>query len=132
MNGRAKGRAFEREVALLFGGKRTPLSGAAGGNDITFEPDGIWADWGMEAKRRARLPVLVTAALDQAEAALPLGTRKRPAVVMREDSGRMVFVAYASDVKTWCEALAEIGESHRLRPLARELRAIAAQLEAMR
>ena len=127
---KAKGRLYEYEVARQFGGKRTPLSGGAGGNDITFK-DSIWDDWGIEAKRRARLPVMVTAALEQAKGALPLGSRKRPAVVMREDHGQSIFIAYADDVLQWCEALAEVGESHRLKPLARELKAIAAQLEGM-
>lgn len=127
---KGKGRRYEHEVARLFGGKRTPLSGGAGGNDITFDAS-IWDDWGIEAKRRARLPVMVTSALEQAKCALPLGSRKRPAVVMREDNGQSIFIAYAADVRQWCEALAEVGESHRLKPLARELKAIAAQLEGM-
>jgi hypothetical protein len=117
-------------MARAFGGKRTPLSGAAGGNDLIFD-GGIWNDWGFEAKRRARLPALVTNALLQAATALPLGSPKRPAVLMREDRGKAIFIAYADDVRQWCEALAEVGESHRLKPLARDLRAIASQLEQM-
>ena len=125
-----KGSEFERQMAAQFGGKRTPLSGGAGGNDLIFD-GGIWNDWGFELKRRARLPAMVVAALSQAALALPLGSPKRPAVLMKEDRGRPIFIAYADDVLQWCEALAEIGESHRLKPLARELRAIAAQLEGM-
>jgi len=92
---------------------------------------GIWNDWGMELKRRAQLPVAVTSALLQAATALPLGSPKRPAVLMREDRGKAIFIAYADDIRQWCEALAEVGESHRLKPLARELKGIAAQLEKM-
>ncbi len=127
---RPKGRAFEREVASMFGGKRTPLSGAVGGNDITFD-NVIWNDWGFEAKRRARLPALVTQALKQADMALGIGSIKRPCVVMREDTGDAIFIAWADDVRTWCEALAESGQGPKLRALAKELEVIAAELRKL-
>ncbi len=128
-----KGSQFEREIARQFGGKRTPLSGAAGGNDITFA-DGIWNDWGMELKRVAKLPASLVGkdgALTQAEGALPLGSPKKPCALMREDGGRSLFICYAEDMRQWCEALAESGQRMKLRSFARELRAIAQGLETI-
>jgi hypothetical protein len=51
----------ERRVARLLGGRRTPLSGAAGGADVAT----AWV--ACEVKRRRRLPQWLEAALIQAE-----------------------------------------------------------------
>jgi len=49
---KAKGSAYERELARSMSAKRRPLSGASGGGDIAPEPGTIWAHWSWEAKRR--------------------------------------------------------------------------------
>jgi hypothetical protein len=54
-------KAAERAVAKLLGGRRTPLSGAAGGADVVTP----WCS--VEVKHRKRLPQWVEAALAQAE-----------------------------------------------------------------
>ena len=128
---RPKGAAFEREFARAVGGKRTPLSGGAGGNDITFAPGSLWDAWGWEAKRRASLPVFVVKALVQAEAALPIGSRRRPAMAMREDNGRTIVAFYWDDLRPWVQAQAETGRGSRIRELARELERIAQALKGM-
>jgi hypothetical protein len=51
----------ERAVARLLGGRRTPLSGAAGGADVAT----AWCV--AEVKHRKRLPQWLEAALIQAE-----------------------------------------------------------------
>lgn len=123
-----KGSAYERELARTLSVKRTPLSGADGGNDLTIPEDHIWADWGIEAKRRKMLPASILSWLAQAEYALPIGSQKKPAVVMRQDHGRSIFVAYFDDVLSWSSALAETGQGHKARTLARQLEAVAAEL----
>lgn len=128
---RAKGGRVEREIASLLGGKRTPLSGGAGGNDITFPAGSIWDVWGVEVKARANLPALLSAAMRQAEVALPLGSPRNPAVVLRADGERPLFVARLEDVKTWAEALAETGRGSKVRELARQLQAIATELRSV-
>lgn len=128
---RPKGSKFEREVARRLGpgARRTPLSGSAGGNDITLDPDHVMADWGLELKRRKTLPVSVMSWLAQAEYALPVGSGRRPAVVMRQDHARAIFCCYFEDLLTWAQALSEMGGGARVRALSRQLRSIATELE---
>ena len=126
-----KGHSFELEAARSMSAKRRPLSGASGGGDLAPEPGTIWADWSWEAKRRKRLPALVTNALTQAAVDIALGDPRKPAVLMREDHGRTIFVAYWDDIRPWCLALAETGHGYRLRQIGKELRACAAELERL-
>ena len=128
---KAKGSAYERELARSMSAKRRPLSGASGGGDIAPEPGTIWAHWSWEAKRRKRLPAFVTNALTQAATDIALGDPRKPAVLMREDHGRTIFVAYWDDIRPWCLALAETGHGYRLRQIGKELRACAAELERL-
>ena len=82
----------------------------------------IWRDWSFELKRRARLPVMVTKALDQAAADVAIGGDwRKPAVVMREDNGRSIFIAYLDDIEAWAGGLAEIGNSSKVREAIRVL-----------
>lgn len=130
---REKGRRGEREAAAMFGGKRTPLSGAIDGTGDIM-PGQLFADsFIVEVKRRAKLPNLLTAALAQAEAGKgkTVGDNRRPLVVYREDNGRWMVSLWADDFFTFCEGLAEIGQGHRLRPYARQLRQIADQIEEL-
>lgn len=129
---RTKGARVERQIAAMLGGKRTPLSGGAGGNDLTFQPGNLIGDtFGIEVKARANLPVLISAAMRQAEVALPLGSPRRPAVVLKADGEPPLFVARLEDVKVWCEALAETGRGSKVRELARQLQSIATELRSI-
>jgi hypothetical protein len=118
---KAKGSQFERELAQLMGGKRTPLSGANGGGDLTFPSGSIWADWSHEAKRRACLPILITNAMRQAELDIGIGGRRKPMVHLRPDRGRSITCCYTDDLVTWAQALAEVGSMAHLRSLLRDL-----------
>lgn len=129
---RRKGRRAEYRIAAALGGKRTPLSGAVGGGDITLPAGNIWADWQVEVKARARPSWSdVQRALAQAEVAAQ-GTRRRPLAVVVPDRSPAVVCARLDDLRPWAEALAELGQGHRLRRLAGELRRLADELEAMR
>ena len=124
MSGRAskiKGSAFERELAGELGGKRTPLSGGTGGGDVTLPTESVWRAWSWEAKRRARLPVLITDALEQAASDIAVGDPRRPAVALREDRGRTIVVFYLDDLRPWVEALLEVGHRQRVRRLADQI-----------
>jgi hypothetical protein len=131
IDSKAKGSRFEREIARTLRAKRTPLSGASGGGDVSFPTDSIWADWSMELKRRAKLPAFVTAALRQAAGDIRIGDRRKPAVVMREDGGPAIFVCYLDDLRPWVEALAEVGRAGRVHDLGRQLEAIAHELRSV-
>jgi hypothetical protein len=109
-------------VAGVLGGKRTPLSGAVGGGDISLPDDSIFADWSWEAKRRQRLPSLLMDALAQASADIGIGDPRRPAVVMREDRGPAIFICRLDDFVAWALALAEMGNGARVRELIRQMR----------
>lgn len=109
---KAKGSAFEREIAASIGAKRMPLSGAVGGGDIRPEPDSIWAAWSFECKRRAKLPVLITDALAQAQADIAIGDPRSALMLMREDGGRTIACADWDDLRLWSEALAEVVSSY--------------------
>lgn len=115
-----KGTEGEREVAALLGAKRTPLSGAGGGNDLTLVPP-PWDVWGIEVKRRREPVMFLMHALDQAEAALGIGSQRRPAVLHRGDRSPWLFTARLEDVRTWVEALAEMGNGAKVRSHVREL-----------
>ena len=123
---KAKGRQGEHELAAIFGGKRTPGSGNAGGNDITALPEPYNA-LAMEAKRRAKLPAIATAPLAQAAYAAR-GSNLAPLVGYREDGGRWVVAMYAEDFKTFVDAVYETGRGSKLRALAKQLDAISAEL----
>jgi hypothetical protein len=125
-----KGSSFEREIALELGGKRTPLSGASGGGDITLPPDSPWHAFSWEAKRRERLPVLLTGALAQAELDIAIGDPRRPAAAFREDHGRTIVAFYLDDIRRMVEALTDVGGGSRIRELARELERVAQELRS--
>ena len=129
VNSSAKGRGFERELALELGGKRTPLSGRRGGGDITLPSDSVWQAWSWEAKRRAELPRFLTAVLDQAESDIAIGDPRRPAAAFRADHGRTIVAFYLSDLRPWVEALAELGGGAKVRSLARDLERLAGELK---
>lgn len=116
-----KGSRFERELALELGGRRTPLSGAAGGGDVSLPDGSLWHAWSWEAKRRATLPVLLTAALEQAAADIAIGDPRRPAAAFRADNGRTIVAFYLDDLRPWAEALAEVGHRQRVRRLADQI-----------
>ena len=128
---RAKGGRVERQVAAIVGGKRTPLSGGAGGNDITTHDDSLFNVWGIEVKARANLPALIVNAMHQAEVALPIGSPRKPAVVLKGDNAPALFVARLEDVKVWVEALADTGQGSKVRELARQLQSIATELRSI-
>jgi hypothetical protein len=126
---RPKGGRFEREFAHTIGGaKRTPLSGASGGGDISFEAGALWGDWSWELKRRQKLPVSITDAMYQAAGDIALGDRRRPAAAMREDGGKTIVLFYWHDLQPWVEAIAEVGRAGRVRDLGKQLEAIAHEL----
>jgi hypothetical protein len=125
---RPKGRAFEREFAATAGGKRTPLSGATGGGDVSFASGSLWADWSWELKRRSKLPALIVGAMLQAAGDIALGDRRMPAVAMREDNGRTIVVFYWDDLRNWVESIAQVGRAGRVRELGKELERIAFEL----
>lgn len=125
---KAKGSAFERELARELGGKRTPLSGAGGGGDVTLPVDSVWSQWSWEAKRRAELPVFLTKPLQQAASDLAIGDPRRPAVAFREDNGRTIVAFYLDDLRPWVEAIAELGAGAKIRTLARDLERLALEI----
>jgi hypothetical protein len=125
---KVKGSAFERELALMLGGKRTPLSGASGGGDISLPSDSPWRWWSWEAKRRANLPAFIVAALMQAETDVAIGDPRKPAAAFREDGGRVIVAFYLADLIPWIEALVDVGTGGRIRRLASELETIALEL----
>jgi hypothetical protein len=129
---KAKGSRLERATAAALGGKRTPLSGGAGGNDITLPSDSIWLDWAIECKARGKLPVLVTSALAQAtQAVMAIGSRKRPAAVLREDGGRILWVCELDHLVEWASALAEMGQGQAMKSRIRQIRRELEDLEKM-
>lgn len=118
---KAKGSRLERRVASALGGKRTPLSGGAGGNDVTIPAGSIWNDWGIECKARGRLSwTVVWQALEQARVAKKMN--QHPAAVVKEDRGPAMFVCYLDDLKQWAEALADTGSGYTARPFIRGIR----------
>lgn len=125
---KAKGTRYERELALELGGKRTPLSGAGGGGDITLPSDSIWRAFSWEAKRRAALPVFLTKPLEQAASDVAIGDPRKPAVAFRGDHGRTIVAFYLDDLKPLVEALTEVGGGARIRVVARDLERLAEEL----
>lgn len=128
INSKRKGSAFERELALELGGKRTPLSGSAGGGDITLPAESVWIAWAWEAKRRAELPRFLTGVLEQAASDIAIGDPRKPAAAFRADHGRTIVAFYLDDLRPWVEAIAELGAGARIRTIARDLDRIAAEL----
>jgi hypothetical protein len=104
-----------------MGGKRSPLSGAVGGGDIWFPADSLWNDWLVEAKSRARLPAYFTLAMKQAELECR-GTSKRPAIILKEDRGNIMFCAYLNDFVQWAQALSEVGQGAQIKSTVRQIR----------
>lgn len=125
---KAKGSKLEREAASVLGGKRAPLSGAVGGGDIWMPSDSIFADWSYEAKARAKLPAYFSQAMKQCEIECR-GSNKRPAIILKEDRGRIMFACYLEDFVQWAQALAELGQGQYVRSLVREARRIFDQIE---
>jgi hypothetical protein len=86
----------ERAVAKRLGGRRTPLSGAAGGADVVTP----WCS--VEVKHRKRLPQWLTGALIQAKRAARPG---QLAVVVLHELGRQhredLVVLTLSDFTDW-------------------------------
>lgn len=126
----AKGTRTERETASLLGGKRMVRSGALGGGDIALPMGSIFNDWIWEVKSRAKLPGYFTLAMKQAEYECR-GTARRPAVILKEDRGRIMFTAYLEDFVQWAEALAEMGQGSQARSVIRQMRNQLDQLERM-
>jgi hypothetical protein len=91
----------ERAVARLLGGRRTPLSGAAGGADVAT----AWV--ACEVKHRKRLPVWLEAALVQAERSARPG---QLAVAVLHEHGRRyrdsVLLMRLGDFLDWFGPLA--------------------------
>lgn len=127
---KAKGTKLEREAAQIMGAKRAPLSGAVGGGDIWFPMGSIFNDWLVEAKSRAALPKYFNLGMKQAEFECR-GTAKRPAVILKEDRGRIMFTCYLEDFVQWAEALAEMGQGAQARSVIRQMRNHLDQLERM-
>lgn len=123
-----KGSGFERELASILGGKRTPLSGAVGGGDITLPTDSIWRAFSWEAKRRARLPAFIVAALEQAENDLAIGDPRKPAAAFREDGGRIIVAFYLDDLLPFVAAISEVAGGSTVRRMAQQLESIALEL----
>jgi hypothetical protein len=118
---KAKGSKLERDAAKILGGKRMVLSGAVGGGDIALPSDSIFNDWSWEAKSRARLPAYFTLAMKQAELECR-GTSKRPAIILKEDRGNIMFCAYLNDFVQWAQALSEVGQGAQIKSTIRQIR----------
>ena len=74
------------------------------------------------------LPNLITTALAQAATDIKIGDRRSPALILKEDRGRILFVAHLEDVVSWAEALAEVGSASKVRALGRQLESISREL----
>ena len=125
---KAKGSRFEREVAGRLGGKRTPLSGGSGGNDVTIPSGSIWADWGIECKARGKLSwTVIWQALGQA--AMAKRQNQKPAAVVKEDRGPAYFVCYLDDLVRWAEALSQVGEGHKIKGYVRNIERVLEEMK---
>ncbi len=126
---KAKGSRAERRVAAMLGGRRNVLSGAAGGADVVFPPGSHWADWAVEVKARKRPSwSVVLEGLEQAEASAR-GTRLRPLVVVVPDCAAPIVCVRLDDLRTWVDALVELGGAHRVRALIRQARRVLDAIE---
>jgi hypothetical protein len=76
----AKWKRCEREVAKLLGGQRQPITGRPGADVLTFR-------WACEVKTRARLPLWLERAFNQAEAAAK-ETGRTPLLVLVHTPGQ--------------------------------------------
>lgn len=117
-----KGSAFELEAARLFGGHRTPGSGAMGGGDLTFEKGTLWSGLSWECKRPKKLPVMLTAGIMQARLDIPIGDPRLPALLMREDDGDAIIAFPAVEFRRWVEAIAETGSRQNVLSHIRQVR----------
>lgn len=88
----------------------------------------MFADWSYEAKARARLPAYFTQAMAQCELECR-GTTKRPAIILKEDRGRIMFACYLNDFVEWGGALAEIGQGRAIRTMVRQARTILDEID---
>lgn len=119
---RAKGRKLERDAAAVFGGKRTPLSGAAGGNDVTLPTASIFGELAIETKARKRMSwTVIDQAFDQARAASK-GGNKIPAVVTKEDGGKPMIHLDLAEFVQWSTALAEMGNGYAAKRVLAQIR----------
>lgn len=82
---RQKGRRLELAAARALGAKRTPLSGAAGGSDVT---DGRFS---IECKARSRLPALIEKAFGQAVGDIAFGDPRVPLVILKADRQEPIY-----------------------------------------
>lgn len=126
---KARGSAFERECAAIFGLKRTPLSGASGGGDLTAPAGSLWGDFSWECKRMKKLPVKFANAIRQAELDVGIGGTRIPAVLTREDHGTVYMIVPAEKLRAWVEAVAEVGGGAHIKALLRDLDRIARELK---
>lgn len=118
---KAKGSAFERKIAGVLGGRRAPLSGAVGGGDVW---GGELSDhFTLELKKRAKLPVLITAALKQASQDAGYGTVLKPAVICEEDHGQPIICFWLEDFLSVFRGLQELPERSNLRNAIRKAKA---------
>ena len=124
---RRRGAKLERKVAQQMGGRRTPLSGAVGGGDITVPSDSCWADWSIECKLRRRPSWTdVRRALEQADTR----TGKCPLAVIGQVGGDTYAVCRLSDLVGWVDALMGAGlRGAELRAKVHELRRLLDELE---
>lgn len=123
-----KGSRLEREAAAVLGGRRMVLSGAVGGGDIAIPSDSIFADFSFEAKSRKKLPDYFTKAMRQCEYECR-GTAKRPAIIVKEDHGRIMVNLYLDDFVQWGRALAELGNGAKAKALVRDAKRVLDELE---
>lgn len=121
---RNKGRRGELAVAKALGGKRTPLSGASGGGDVTVD------GWSVEVKCRATLPALIRDALSQAEADIGIGDARRPLVVLKADRQEALYVLREADFLR-LQNKGNTDNGWRIRQLARQVRTLAHQISEL-
>jgi hypothetical protein len=88
---KAKGTRLEHKAAKSLGGKRTPLSGAVGGGDISG------TRFSVECKARATIPALIKNAFGQAERDINVGDTRTPLVIVQEDRGKAIACVYLDD-----------------------------------
>lgn len=117
-----KGSRLERDFGNSAGGRRNPGSGAFGGGDIRFgDDDPIWSGVSWEAKARAKLPHLITAAMLQARTDIAVGDTRIPGVVLREDGGQILVVFDWIELRRFVGAIAEVGNQATLKAHVRQI-----------
>lgn len=119
---KAKGRKLERDAAAVLGGKRTPLSGATGGNDVTLPSASIFGELAIETKARKRMSwTVIDQAMSQARSA-SRGGNKIPAVVTKEDGGKPMIHLDLAEFVQWATALSEMGNGYAAKRLLTQIR----------